>query len=71
MQLEDKLKQLEETAQMLDNKDLSLNDAIGLFEKGVATVKDCINSLAESKGKIDGILAELNSIINSDEGDLI
>ena len=69
MQLEEKLKQLEETAQMLENKDLPLNDAISLFEKGVSTVKDCINSLAESKGKIDGIISELNSIINSVEGD--
>ena len=67
MDLENKLKALEETAQKLDNKDLALDEAIRLFEEGVKQIRACMDTLNESKGKIRVIRDELDAMLSLQE----
>ena len=68
MKLEEKLKALEETADKLDDKDLALDDAVRLYEEGVKLIRDCMDSLNESKGRIEVIRGELNDMLKNDGG---
>ena len=67
MELEDKLKELERTADKLDEKDVSLEEAIRLFENGVVLIRDCLEKLNESKGKIEAVSGKLNEILENCE----
>ena len=69
MELEKKLKALEETADKLDDKELALDEAIRLFEQGVQLIRACMDSLEESKGKIEVIRGELNEMLARDKGE--
>ncbi|MDE6398641.1 MAG: exodeoxyribonuclease VII small subunit [Clostridiales bacterium] len=69
MELETKLKALEETADKLDDKELALDEAIRLFEQGVELIRSCMDSLQESKGKIEVIRGELNEMLARDRGE--
>lgn len=49
---ESDLKELEKTVKELENAEVSLDDAVKLFEKGVMLSKRCSKSLSEAKQKI-------------------
>ena len=68
MEFEKKLKLLEETSEMLDDKDLPLESAIALFENGVKLIHECLDGLQESKGRIDVIRGELENILHTADG---
>ncbi len=69
MKLEETLKELEETANKLDSKELSLDEAIALFESGVKLIKSWMGMRNESKGKIDGIISDLDNLLKNGEGE--
>lgn len=69
MELEKNLKALEETAEKLDDKELALDEAIRLFEEGVRLIRKCMDSLGESKGKIEVIREELNEMLSENKGE--
>ena len=69
MELEDKLKELERTADKLDEKDVSVEEAIRLFENGVGLIRECLEKLNESKGKIEAVSGKLNEILENCEDD--
>jgi exodeoxyribonuclease VII small subunit len=53
---EDDLKRLEEIVRSLDSGDLPLDDAIALYEEGVALAKRCGKKLDDAEAKVEMIL---------------
>lgn len=49
---EDAMQQLEETVQGLEGGDLSLEDSLKAFEKGMKLIKFCSNKLEEAEKKV-------------------
>lgn len=49
---ENSIKELEEIADSLENEQISLDESIALFEKGVKLSKDCSDYLESAKQKI-------------------
>ena len=52
---EQSLKELEEITAKLESQDVSLDDAISLFEKGMKLSKECADKLERAKQKIEHI----------------
>ena len=50
---EQSLSELQEISDRLEKEDLSLEQAIELFESGIKLSKDCHNKLANAKQKIE------------------
>lgn len=63
MSLEKNLEILEEIAKKLENKDVSLEDGISLYEEGLVLAKECLKSLSVSKGKISVLSKEMDALI--------
>lgn len=61
MELENKLKQIEEIVEKLDNPDISMDEGVKLYEQGVGLAKECLTELNGVKGKINVIKKELDS----------
>ena len=60
---EDKLKKLEELVSSLDRDDLSLDESIEMFEKGIKLSKECSEKLENAEKKI-------NILLNDENGNL-
>jgi len=60
---ETKLKELEGIVALLEAKDISLENGIELFERGVGVTRECLSALNESRGKITVIKKELDKLI--------
>lgn len=69
MELEKNLRELEEVSRKLDDKDLPLEEAIGLYEEGVKTIRKCLDELNGSKGRIEVIRGELEQMLKSGTGE--
>lgn len=53
---EHSLARLEEIVRRLESASLSLNDAMKLFEEGVALSRDCQKQLDQAEGKVEILL---------------
>lgn len=62
MNFEEKLDELEKISEKLDDKNVGLEEGIALYEKGLATLKECLESLEESRGKIAVIKKEMDKL---------
>ncbi len=62
MEFEKKLDNLEKITTRLEDKDLSLEEGIKLYEEGLALTKECLKSLSESRGKIVLIRKEMDKL---------
>lgn len=60
---EDNLNELETIAKKLESSDLSLDDAIKEFERGIKLSKECTKKLDEAEKKI-------NILVQGEDGDL-
>jgi exodeoxyribonuclease VII small subunit len=56
MNLEKDLKQLEETAKKLESEELPLEEAIQLFEKGIALASSIRAALNDAKVRIETVV---------------
>lgn len=72
MNFENSFKEFEKIVKQLENPNLTLNEGVELFEKGVALLKECYGALGEAKGKITVLTKQLDEIVemplNLDEG---
>lgn len=66
MDYEETLKELEKTVETLESGNVSLEESVKLFEKGVALTKDCLASLADYKNRIDSIRDEIAGLVPFD-----
>ncbi len=58
MKFEEALKQLEETVKKLESGETTLEEAMELFEKGVALTKDCRKMLDEAQLRVKKVTEE-------------
>lgn len=59
MKLEDSIKKLKEISSKLEEKDVSLDESLALYEEGATLAKDCLKKIDEYKGKVFKITQEL------------
>ncbi len=64
---ENKLKRLEEISDILENEEVSLNEAVKLFEEGVSLSKECMLSLNGAELKITELKEKFDEIIENEK----
>lgn len=64
---ENNLKELEEVVKTLESSDISLDEMLGLFEKGVALTKSCTQQLENAEQKITVLMKNRNGDITEEE----
>jgi exodeoxyribonuclease VII small subunit len=56
---EDKIKELEEILNELENnKEISLDTSLSLYEKGIKLIKECTRTIEDAQKKIENISTE-------------
>ncbi len=63
---EKSINELEKIANMLENEQISLDEAIALFQKGVEISKDCSSYLENAKQKIISLTEAQEESENND-----
>ena len=66
MKFEEAMKQLEETVTKLEGGDVSLDEAMELFEKGVSLSKTCQKLLSEAQLKVTKLIAQSDTEVEFD-----
>ena len=66
MKFEEAMKELEETVNKLESGQVSLDEAMELFEKGVGLSKTCQKLLSEAQLKVTKLIAENDSEVDFD-----
>lgn len=62
MNLEELLQKLDDIVKTLENQNISLDECVKEFNKGVDISKKCISVLEENKGKISQLKQEMDKI---------
>jgi exodeoxyribonuclease VII small subunit len=57
---EEALAQLEKTVEQLEHEDLTLDDSLKLFERGIVLIRTCDEHLKKAKGKVTELLKNDN-----------
>ncbi len=60
MSFEDRLSELEKIVEKLENGQLSLDESLGLFEKGIELVKECDINLKNAQQRVEKLIEENN-----------
>ena len=68
---EENLSRLEEISNLLESKEIGLDDAILLFEEGIKLSKTCITNLKKAELKITKLKSELSDIALEDDDEFI
>ena len=66
VKFEEAMVQLEETVKKLESGDVSLEEAMELFEKGVGLSKTCQKLLSEAQLKVTKLIAETDTEVDFD-----
>lgn len=66
MKFEEALKQLEETVNKLESGEISLDEAMELFEKGVGLSRTCQKFLSEAQLKVTKLIAQSETEVEFD-----
>lgn len=61
MELDKKLEELKQIATDLEKDDITFEESVKGFEKGVKIAKECLTTLNETKGKITQIKQDLDA----------
>lgn len=62
MKFEDKIKELEEIINKLENGDASLDESFDLYSKAMKLIKDCDKQLNKVKENVNKIVTENNEL---------
>ncbi len=62
MKFEESLKELEEIVTKMEQGNLTIDESIAAFTKGIELCKNCSKELEEAKGKITILQKEMESI---------
>ena len=68
-EFEKTLARLEEVVRKLESPQLSLDDAMKLFEEGVALSRECQKQLEEAEGKVEILLKKADGKITAEPFD--
>ena len=69
MSFEESLQELERIVEKLENGQLSLDESLALFEKGIKLVKECNTRLKNAQQKVEKLIEE-NGELKSEPFDL-
>jgi len=69
MSFEESLQELERIVEKLENGQLSLDESLALFEKGIQLVKECNTRLKNAQQKVEKLIEE-NGELKSEPFDL-
>ncbi len=64
---EEQLQELEEIVKELENGDLTLEQSLSKFQRGVELYKDCNKLLNESEGKVKLLLEKQNGQVGEED----
>ena len=64
-EFEKSLARLEEVVRRLDNANLTLDDAMKLFEEGVTLTRECQKQLEEAEGRVEILLKKADGKITA------
>ncbi len=67
MTFEQTLARLEEIAAALDRDDLPLEQALQLFEEGIARLREASASLADAEGKVRTLIEQADGVFGTRE----
>jgi exodeoxyribonuclease VII small subunit len=67
MSFEKTLARLEEIAVALDRDDVPLEDALALFEEGIAKLREASAALGEAEGKVRTLVEEADGVFEARE----
>lgn len=70
MTYEDSVKKLEEILQSLESQEISLDEAMKLFEQSVELSKICFEKIKQTQGKVEIIKKELDGLKVQDFSDI-
>ncbi len=62
MNIDEKIKNLKDITEKIEDENISLDESLKLFNDGVELVKDCYKSLNEAKGKITILKKEVEEL---------
>lgn len=62
MEFEKLLKELQEIVDKLDDPKTGLDEGIALFDRGIAVSRECLKVLNETRGKVELLKKELDSL---------
>lgn len=68
---EENLSRLEEISNLLESKEVGLDDAILLFEEGIKLSKTCITNLKKAELKITKLKSELSDIALEEDDEFV
>lgn len=68
---EENLSRLEEISNLLESKEVGLDDAILLFEEGIKLSKTCITNLKKAELKITKLKSELSDIVLEEDDEFV
>ncbi|MCH7770565.1 MAG: exodeoxyribonuclease VII small subunit [Bacteroidetes bacterium] len=68
---EENLSRLEEISNLLESKEIGLDDAILLFEEGIKLSKTCITNLKKAELKISKLKSELSDIALDEDDEFV
>lgn len=66
MELESKIKRLDEISKSLEQNNLSIDESMKLFEEGTKLLKECYDAIGKAEGKIVSIKADLDAVVEKD-----
>ena len=69
MKFEDKVKQLEEIVNKLEDKNLGLEEGIDLYKEGLEITKQCLVELNGGKEKIKALQEEMTALFNGENNE--
>ena len=69
MKFEESVTILEEIANKIEKEDLSLEEAISLYENGIKTAKECISYLNENKEKISHLTKQMEALFAGEDNE--
>lgn len=61
--LEEKISELEKLVAELEKESIGIEEGIKLFEQGIKVTKECLDSLAGSKGKITLLKQQMDKLL--------
>ncbi len=62
MNIDEKIKNLKDITEKIEDENISLDESLKLFNDGVELVKDCYKSLNEAKGKVTILKKEVEEL---------
>ena len=62
---EQSMQELELVVRKLESGEISLDDSLAAFEKGIGLIRECETKLSEAKGKIEKLVKDADNAVKA------